>query len=270
MTDKKPFSNGDMKRIGQALKEGREPNPDKFAQVMDWHDQLISEVAAIAFETIQIYVDSSQELALNLRLETVPLPTMRIKSDDTIAQKLVRLSTKLDRIQDFAGCRFDLQCTPSAQLEIARHLETEFKRRGANVQIKDYLEHTQHGYRGVHLHLTSEAGRCELQIRTLLQAAWANLNEVLGDLFGRQHRYRDIDETHPGYDLISEAAILATDIKAIEEISDRLKMKLSLLNDPSNEGLRAQLNTDINESELKVIKSLNKIASKLGQEGALQ
>lgn len=274
----KPFTNGDMKRIGIALKEGREPDPDKFAQVMDWYDQLISEIAAIAFEALQDYNDESPNLPLNLRLEEVPLPAMRIKSDDTIAEKLVRLGTKLDRIQDFVGCRFDLQCTPSAQRAIAQRLKAQFEELGVDVQIKDYLENSQYGYRAVHLHLTSPAGRSELQIRTLLQASWANLNEVIGDLYGRQHRYESIDKTHPGFDLISEVAMIADDIKVSEEKNDEGYHKVSELlgqtpqmaDDPNVQRLLELRAHKINEANTRVIDSLDRVAASLRNRGALQ
>lgn len=114
LTASKPFSNGDMKRVGDALKEGREPDPGKYTQIIDWYEDLDNEVAAIAYNAIRSYIDASPNLPLNLRLEEVELPSIRIKFDDTIGEKLARLHTKLDRIQDFAGCRFDLRCTLSA------------------------------------------------------------------------------------------------------------------------------------------------------------
>lgn len=278
LTTTKPFSNGDMKRVGTALKEGRDPDPDKYAQIIDWYEDLNNEVAAIAYNAIKSYADTSPHLPLNLRLQEATLPSTRIKSDDTIREKLVRLRTKLDRIQDFAGCRFDLRCTPSAQREIAKRLKSEFERYGADVKIKDYLQHTQHGYRGVHLHVTAPAGRCELQIRTLPQAGWANVNEVLGDLYGRKHRYEDIDETHPGFEIISLVEGMSEEIKACEEMMDDRLCNLSemlsqsprLANDPGTQEMVSKLSENMSDVQMRMVKLLERTASTLRQRGVSQ
>src|SRR5699024_2188125 len=61
-----------------------------------------------------------------------------------------------------------------------------------NVKIDDILESPHNGYRAVHLRITSsEAGRVEVQLRTLLQTAWANAYEKAGDIAGRSIRYDD-------------------------------------------------------------------------------
>lgn len=275
LTDNKPFTNGDMKRIGNALKQGRQPDLNKFAEVINWYDNLINEVSAIAFETIQDYANQSSTLPLHLRLAEVPLPATRIKSDDTIAEKLARLNTKLDRIQDFAGCRFDLDCTLSAQLQIAEHLKDEFEKRGAKVEIKNYLVNTQRGYRGIHLHITGTAGRCELQLRTLLQASWANLNEVLGDLYGRKHRYDDITQSDPGYELISDVALIGQRIKEDEERDDAMIKAVSQLltqlphiaNNPAMKNLADTINKTTTEASLRLVALLDGTADKLRQSG---
>ena len=95
-------------------------------------------------------------------------------------------------MQDFAGVRFDLGASHSVLLDIAKAIEVLVKQVNAEVTIKNYLSNPQRGYRAVHVWITSKpTGRVEIQLRTQLQAEWANTFEKLADLTGRRIRYED-------------------------------------------------------------------------------
>ena len=95
-------------------------------------------------------------------------------------------------MQDFAGVRFDLGAAHSTLLKIAQVIETSVKQVDAKVTIKNYLSNPQQGYRAVHVWVTSKTtGRVEIQLRTQLQAEWANTFEKLADLTDRRIRYED-------------------------------------------------------------------------------
>ncbi|AKK06771.1 hypothetical protein CMUST_12325 [Corynebacterium mustelae] len=202
---------------------GETPDLVKYAEITDWFERLIAEIALVAERELKQYM--MNEYPFHLQIEGNYKLTKRIKTDDTLADKLLRLKTKLNRIQDFAGCRLDLECGLGAQIEFAKRLEDAYTAIGAQVNLKNYLQETQQGYRAIHLHITCAAGRSELQIRTIYQAAWANVNELLGDIFGRAHRYERIAESHPGAYLIADMQKLSAEIKKIEEEIDRVSSR---------------------------------------------
>ena len=112
----------------------------------------------------------------------------RPKTVDTIIEKLGRLSTRLDRVQDLAGVRVDVDFLLDAQTSFAYEVANLFNAVGTT-KIKDIRDSPHSGYRAIHVHVTVPAGRCEVQIRTRDQSAWANAYEAFADTFGRGLRY---------------------------------------------------------------------------------
>lgn len=226
LNEKHPFTKGTVNRIGESLKEGELPNVDDYEMVMDWFDELCNQVLQLAVVEVEQYAQiPGTPLPFQIRMPVEP--SARVKTDDTIADKLIRLKTELSRVQDLAGCRIDMDCGLDALNEASRRLAQYFEKLGAKVATKNYLKEPQQGYRAIHLHLTFPAGRVELQLRTLAQARWANLNEVIGDKFGRQHRYGELtNESNPLYlELVGHAQEVSKSIQSIEEKKTRVLRK---------------------------------------------
>ena len=100
----------------------------------------------------------------------------RIKAIDSVVAKLRRKETSLSEMQDIAGCR--LTVPTMADLRTATgwlHERLSIERE------KDYTgQGRKGGYRAVHLIVLTSSGRyAEIQIRTEVQHAWANLSEQL-------------------------------------------------------------------------------------------
>lgn len=111
--------------------------------------------------------------------------TARIKTIQTLHEKLRRQPTKLSRIQDIAGVRIVQDMDLLEQDELVADLTRELRQS----RVVDRRARPMHGYRAVHV--VARIGRCsiEIQVRTRSQHLWAEVVERLGDRWGRDIRY---------------------------------------------------------------------------------
>lgn len=125
-----------------------------------------------------------------------PLPgidqTARIKTIQTLHDKLRRQPTKLSRIQDIAGVRIVRDMDLNDQDAIVAALTTEFPA----ARVIDRRVVPSFGYRAVHVVVRIGRSLCEIQVRTSQQHLWAEIVERLADRWGRQIRYGDLPD-HP-------------------------------------------------------------------------
>lgn len=109
----------------------------------------------------------------------------RPKTNQSIIEKLRRLSTRLNQMQDIVGCRLVVD-GPLRQQTLIDKLSSVLP----NCVIADRRNRPSHGYRAVHLVTEHLSGRCvEIQIRTELQDLWAQCSERLADLHGIEVKY---------------------------------------------------------------------------------
>lgn len=267
LNEEHPFSKGTINRIGEGIRGRRELNEDDYLQVMAWFDKLNETVITIALEEVETFSQSEDFHGETYRIKPPIESSHRVKTDDTIADKLDRLSTKLSRVQDLAGCRLDLDCSLDCLSEISAVLQARFETEGAEVKEMDYLKDSQYGYRAIHLRLTFPAGRVELQLRTKAQAAWANLNEVIGDKFGRDHRYRKLPDSAPKIykKIVDQAKNIAEIIQEIEEKKAEILCQMD--SDMSKKEVDSRLYQDvmfsIDELDNQLVNQLNRLAEKL-------
>jgi putative GTP pyrophosphokinase len=115
-----------------------------------------------------------------LKLETSGRPA---KSTTAIVDKLRRGTIRLAQMQDVAGSRI-VVADIATQEQLMAALEAMF-----DCVLVDRRSKPSHGYRAVHI-IVQECGRpVEIQLRTQLQHAWAELSEKLADLFGGDVKY---------------------------------------------------------------------------------
>ncbi len=117
----------------------------------------------------------------------------RVKTLSTLSDKLERTpDEKLPSIHDVAGVRIVAQMSTVEQHAVAEALQEAFDDNFAVSRpslLVDRLAHPKHGYRAIHVVIWPNGRPVEIQIRTELQHAWAQVMEVLGDRWGREMRY---------------------------------------------------------------------------------
>jgi hypothetical protein len=123
------------------------------------------------------------ETVLRERLEL--RATSRLKTVQTIVEKLVREKTRLSVMQDIAGLRTVDDLTLEQQDKLAARIAAAFDK----AETDDRRVRPSYGYRAVHVIVELEGCPVEIQVRTRLQDLWAQAMEILGDAWGRQIRY---------------------------------------------------------------------------------
>jgi len=111
--------------------------------------------------------------------------TARIKTIQTLHDKLRRQPTKLSRVQDIAGVRIVQDMDLNEQDKLVAALTREFP----NAKVIDRRVKPTFGYRAVHVVVRLGRSLCEIQVRTNQQHLWAEIVERLADRWGRQIRY---------------------------------------------------------------------------------
>lgn len=250
-----PWSKGEMNRVGKALTGTGFFDEEKYSEIILWHEDLLAEIYLAGLPVLDKYISVETPRISPEHIGPDFIFSSRIKNDGTIIEKLSRLKTNLARIQDFAGARLDLDCGPTAQYAIAEEMKEVFESYDAKVVIKNYLAQSQQGYRAVHLHITGNAGRVELQIRSHIQAKWANSYEALADVIGRKIRYEDEPEVklEPFRKLVSSMKELSVSMHAWECSVDDARLNFSQaldLLDPDEDKARSIRSDVLKFSEL--------------------
>lgn len=238
-----PWSKKALRRTGKALVQGadRPRNTPSFEEVALWY----GEVQGFVQQTLL-----ALELGRHLTASEPPVVTARVKTDDTLRDKLIREPTfPLPAVQDIAGIRFEADMDLTEQDIIARSIYDHFVSIDWNAEIKDHRDPPGYGnYRAVHLRLErpEDGARAEVQIRTSLQSLWANIYERLGDRLGRKIRYGELPEDEADRMMVVSwqeisIATIATLESVIQSIPE-LEAHASALNDsPDTQHARARL-----------------------------
>lgn len=110
------------------------------------------------------------------------------KSTVAIVEKLRRETIRLNQMQDIAGCRV-LVDGLNYQDRLVKNMVVML----GDVRIDDKRDDPKHGYRAIHLVVSAFGRPVEVQVRTTLQHAWANLSEKMADDVGHSIKYGEGD-----------------------------------------------------------------------------
>lgn len=119
----------------------------------------------------------------------VPITGRPSKSTVAIVEKLKRETIRLNQIQDIAGCRA-LVNGLTEQDGLVESLLVLFP----EVDVDDKRRAPTNGYRAVHVIVWKNGRPVEIQVRTRLQHAWAEISEKIADAHGHDIKYGKGDE----------------------------------------------------------------------------
>lgn len=177
------WSKSQLRRLGDSIRDGETApgNCPSYVEVITWYDDLAV--------TVQDAIRGLDWASL-LVGRPAPVFSSRAKTIDTLRDKLRRdRATPLGNVQDVAGVRFECEMTLEEQDIVARAIADAFAQ--PDRAIHDIRRSPHAGYRAVHVWLHLRHARVEVQVRTHLQGAWANVYEALADRYGRAIRYGD-------------------------------------------------------------------------------
>lgn len=178
-----PVSKTRLRAIGKALVEGMldAAMEDELGQLLTRADEaqagaqvLIQRALAGAGEDFQV--------------------RGRAKSRITLREKLDRMGARwLPDIRDLAGVRVVGPMTLTDQDEVMRRCCDALA--APTPKLIDRRVDPRAGYRALHAEVTFQGSLLEVQVRTLMQHAWADAYERLADTAGRSIRY-SADTSH--------------------------------------------------------------------------
>ncbi len=147
-------------------------------QVVGYYDEVRGRTQAVIRDV------AGQELGdKNVRV------TGRTKTTLTLRDKLRRTpEVKLPYVRDIAGVRVVAEMRLRQQDRFVKALCRHFDCVGT-AKLVDRRVKPVAGYRALHVVLTMDGAPVEVQVRTELQALWADLYERQADVWGRQVRY---------------------------------------------------------------------------------
>lgn len=170
----RPISGNQLDKLGKRLAQGEAISDEDY--------ELLGRVA----ETYQALTDQVQERLQALGFD----PTTRgFKSTGTLVDKLRRTHLSLKDIQDLAGARIVIDGDRSAQDRAVERIVEAFHDCPKPPAVVDRRANPSYGYRAVHVIVYVDGMPMEIQVRTKLQDAWAQISEKLGDIWGRGPRY---------------------------------------------------------------------------------
>lgn len=194
----KPLSNGEIRRLGKAMKLGPLVNSEQEAlrELRKFWNYQISEL----------------ELSIRSFLSGIEHEfSFRTKNMNTILQKLDRTTIHLDDMRDVVGFRVIIDGDLNFQELIVNLLESHLA--GNKPRRIDRLRKPMFGYRSIHLEVQFHGGPVEIQIRTALQHQWAMLSERAVGILGPQIKYEESDEFSDIRSGLSELSVMIMDFE---------------------------------------------------------
>lgn len=192
------LSASQVRKLGDRLRKSESPSSEDrllLQQVLLAHEAPMTEVARV--------------LADELGYEN----TTRLKTEGTLLDKLRREKSNLAKVDDIAGIRLHAVSNRVAQNEVVARIVERFP----ESEVKDRREKPSHGYRAVHVIVQFDGQRVEVQVRTRLQDAWAQIIERFADSVGRGIRYGE-PSSGPVARVVDRASAMANLVNDFEQL----------------------------------------------------
>lgn len=165
MTDiAQTLSKNQIRKLGSRLRNADVPSKEDVSLYIAWSEGFEPALSEVE-DKVRGIAASAWDTA-DFRMST------RIKQISSVRAKLIRQRTSLSDLEDIAGCRVVLRALSDVDRFILLCARLPVTR------TRDYRAGSRNGYRAVHLTVSGEDGHAvELQIRTQIQHAWAQLTE---------------------------------------------------------------------------------------------
>jgi hypothetical protein len=209
----RPISRTQLDKLGRRLAQDKPISDDDY------------ELLHLAAGMYQAELDAVEERLRDVGFQA----TTRVKTTGTLVDKLRRTNLSLGSIQDFAGARIVIDGTRQDQDQAVDRIMEAFQTCPRAPQKVDRRAQPSHGYRAVHVIVYTDAVPVEIQIRTKMQDAWAQISEKLGDIWGRGLRYGQgpdqpdqlLDPARPGSPTRVQVVQLLADVgEAISQLEE--------------------------------------------------
>ena len=171
-------------------------------------------------QTLRMVYDEPMASVAQIVAEKLGLDaTSRLKTVNTIVEKLKRERTRLSTMQDIAGLRIVKDVNLAEQDVISRKIADVF----ASTKISDRRQRPSFGYRAVHVIV--KLGDCfiEVQVRTYLQDLWAQGFEKVADRIGRGIRYGAFPTAADERSRVAALMEISREIANVEQSIDGLR-----------------------------------------------
>ncbi len=194
-----------VNKLGERLRGTGPPSDDDLVRLQVFRDEY-DEPMASAQERLQ------EALRVD-RIET----TARLKTTNTIVEKLRREKTRLSEMQDIAGIRIVASGGLVEQDLLVGRVAAIFP----GAKMVDRRKRPSHGYRAVHQIVRVDGFLVEIQVRTDLQNLWAQAFERFADRAGREIRYGSIPAGCE--QAVEEVLTAAREVALIEQQEEELR-----------------------------------------------
>ena len=164
-----------VNKLGERLRAPGPPDDEDLALLQRFRERYSGPLRA-----------AQESVRDHLHVET----SARLKTINTIVEKLRRERTRLAEMQDIAGLRIVSEMTLARQDEMVSSILLVYP----GARVVDRRQEPSYGYRAVHVIPTVDGYPVEIQVRTKLQDLWAQAMEKLADEAGREIRYGAVPE----------------------------------------------------------------------------
>ncbi len=156
------LSRNQIRRAGDRLRRAETPSEADRQIYADYREMFEEPLREVA-DTLARFADGA------------PIHS-RLKRFETVVEKLRRSPTDLSRLEDIAGCRVVLP-TLVEQHQVFDRIRATWE----VMRERDYQATPRDGYRALHIVVRVHGRPVEVQVRTMLEDAWANASESLAN-----------------------------------------------------------------------------------------
>lgn len=254
----RPFSKSQIRKLGSRLRNAEVPSKEDVAAYIAWSQGFEPPLSEMEVKV--------RGIAEHCRPSGEYQISARIKQVSSVRAKLIRQRTSLSDLEDIAGCRVVLPRLSDVDRFIVKCAELNVTR------TRDDREESHNGYRAVHFTLRGESGLpVELQVRTRIQHAWAQMVERAAASEGMDVKYGggpgDIRELlHLFSKLVRLTDLRDYEAQAGAAFVDAISGHVSDDQVQQAEGLLDNVTTDVIDQERSLLRLWTTLFSETGAE----